>query len=160
VFIAVNERLGLVLLATPVKGIRPSKIYKAGDEMGKTVALAGFGPTGTIGAKDSRRDGKARAGVNTVDDVQSLTLALLIKPLDQASDLQGAAVAGYRGSPLYVDSGDGIYVAGIAASSQPAAEFGAANVFQRVSVAARWIEETMLEQAKRELDGLLGSPGS
>ena len=160
VFVPVNERLALVLLASPVKGVTPSAIYRGDDEKGKTVVIAGFGPSGAIGAGAPRRDGKARAGVNTVEDAQPLTLALRIKPPDDASDLQGAAVDGDRGSPLYIDNEDGVFVAGIAASSQPAAEFGAANVFQRVSTAARWIEETMLEQAKREMDGLLNSAGS
>ena len=160
VFVSVNERLGLVLLAAPAKGIAPNAIYQRSDENGKTVVVAGFGPTGAIGAGAPRRDGKARAGVNTVDETKPLTLALRIKPPDDASDLQGAVVEADRGSPLYIDNDEGVFVAGIAAASQPAAEFGATNVFQRVSTAARWIEETMLEQAKREMNRLLETTGS
>src|SRR5262249_199425 len=150
-----DKRFALLLLAAPMKSKRPNALYRRGDEAGKTVALASLGPSGTIGAAALRSDKRARAGINTIDAVTDPTLQLRIKTLDDASDLQGAATQGDRGSPLYIESEDGIFVAGIAAPSQPAAEFGASNVYLRVSTALAWIEDTMLEEATREMNQLL-----
>jgi hypothetical protein len=160
VFIAPNERLGLVLLAGPLRNTQVNPAYRGGDELGRTVALSSFGATGTIGAAGTRSDARRRAGVNTIDEVQGHTLGLRIKPLDNASDLQAAATDGDRGSPAYVENDDGIFVVGIAAASQPAASFGAVDSYVRTSTSFLWIEQTMLEQAKQEMNGLLGSPGS
>jgi hypothetical protein len=155
VFLAPDQRLGLVLLDAPVRGVQPNALYRGADEQGKTAVLASFGPTGTIGAPGTREEKLRRAGINTVDRVDAAMLGLRIKPLDDASDLQAAAVDGDRGSPLYVENDDGIFVIGIAAPSQPAAEFGASNLYARVSTALGWIEETMLEEAKGEMNRLL-----
>src|SRR5262249_12080557 len=146
VFTSPDKRFALLLLAAPVKSKRPSALYRGADEAGKTVALASSGPSGKIGEAAVRTDKRPRAGVNTVDAVTDSTLGLRIKPLDDASDLQGAATPGDRGSPLYIERDDDLLVAGIAAPSQPSAEFGATNVYLRVSTAVAWIEETMLEE--------------
>src|SRR5258706_12191653 len=98
--------VGLLLLRRGVRGIEPSRLYREGDESGKTVAIAGHG----------NADRRKRAAINTVDRVDARTLGLRVKPLDDASDLQGAAVPGDLGAPLFVEAPAGIFVAGVLTS--------------------------------------------
>ena len=131
--------IALVRLGKDVKGIEPTAIYRAEDESGKTVVIAGHG------------GGKKRAAINTVDRVTPLTLGLHIKPLDDASDLQGQATAAETGGPAYIESKGEILVAGILHGVADGWETHA-----RVSAFAPWIEATMLEVARKEADALMG----
>jgi len=159
VFTSPDQRFALLLLVEPMKSRRPSALYRARDEAGKTVVIASSGPTAKLGDTALHSDHRPRAGVNTVDAVADATLGLRIKALDDASDLQAVATGGDRGSALYIENEDGIFLAGIAAAAQPAAQIGATNAYLRVSTAVGWIEETMLEQAKRDMDRLLDDTG-
>ena len=134
-----DNDIGLVVLKKDVVGLEPTPIYRADDESGKTVIIAGHG------------GGKKRASINTVDRVTPLTLGLHIKPLDDASDLQGQATAPETGGPAYIDAGGEILVAGIL---QGVAEGWETHA--RVSAFASWIEGTMLEVARKEADALMG----
>lgn len=156
VFVSPDRRLGLVLLADAVRGIEPNALYRGSDERGKPVVIASHGPSGVLGGAATRTDARARAAINTIDRVTDGALELGIKPPDEASDLQGVAVDLDRGSPAYIETPEGLFVAGIAAPSQPEAQVGAFNVYLRISTAVAWIEEAMLEAAKQEMNRLLG----
>jgi len=132
--------VGLVFLRKGVPDIEPSRLYRGDDEAGKTVAIAGHG----------NADRKKRASINTIDRVEARTLGLRVKPLDDASDLQGRAVAGDIGAPLFIEAPAGIQVAGILASID-----GDWETYARVSVLAPWIEAVMLDATKREMESLM-----
>ncbi len=134
-----DNDIALVLLKKDVAGFEPTPIYRDGDETGKTVVIAGHG------------GGKKRASINTVDRVTPLTLGLHVKPLDDASDLQGQATAAETGGPAYIEAGGEILVAGILHGVDAGWETHA-----RVSAFASWIESTMLEVARKEADTLMG----
>jgi len=134
-----DNDIALVVLRKDVAGIEPTPIYRADDESGKTVAITGHG------------GGRKRASINTVDRVTPLTLGLHVKPLDDASDLQGQATAQETGGPAYIESGGEILVAGILHGVADGWETHA-----RVSAFAGWIEGTMLEFARKEADALMG----
>lgn len=127
--------VALLLLRTPVEGIEPSPPYAKGDENGKPVAFVGHG------------GGVARAAINTVDRVSADTLSLRSKPLDEASDLQGALTASEAGAPLFIEIDGEPFVAGIALDA------GAPwQSFARVSSFAQWIDDTIWTAAKSGTD--------
>jgi hypothetical protein len=132
--------VGLILLRKGVRGIEPSRLYREGDESGKTVAIVGHG----------NADRKKRAAINTVDRVQPRALGMRVKPLDEASDLQGAAVPDDAGAPMFVEAPSGFLVAGILASIA-----GDWESYVRVSALVPWIEATMLDVATKEAAALM-----
>lgn len=145
--------IALVHLKEPVRGIEPTRLYREADEAGKGVVIAASGPTGKLGDKaPARADGRKRAAINTVDRVTPRSLELRIKPLDDASDLQGAATPAESGWPAYIETGGGIFAAGIGSTTD-----GALERYARVSAFVAWIEGTMLEVAKEEAAALLGA---
>jgi len=129
--------VGLILLVKAVGDLEPSKLYREGDEAGKAVATVGHGSA----------DRKRRASINTVDRVEARTLALRVKPLDDASDLQGTATAADIGGPAFVEVADGIFVAGILTSIA-----GEWETYARVSALVPWIEAVMLDIATQEMN--------
>jgi hypothetical protein len=153
-----SSDLALVYLKRSVRGVAPTALYKADDEGGQAVVIAGHGPTGRIGAAATLADGKARAAINTVDRVSPKVLTLLVKKPDEASDLQGALSPGERGAPAFIQRKEDLFVAGIAIG--PDANDPNAQLYTRVSAFAPWIEATILKAAKEELRGQLEAPGS
>ncbi len=157
--------LALVLLRGPVKAIAPTPIYRASDEAGKPVVIVGHGYTGRIGEKPlagNRWDRRKRAAINTVDRVAPRTLELHIKGGDDASDLQGAATPGDGGGPAFIETPEGLFVAGIGCATEDTnadgivGNVGDQEIYARVSAFAAWIEAAMLEVAAREADRLMG----
>ena len=142
--------VALVLLRKGVTGIAPTLLYRDGDEIGKAVAVVGHGRSGKMGAASAGWDRKSRAAINTVDRVEPRTLELRLKPLDDASDLQGAATPTDVGAPAFTEVAAGIFVAGIYSESS-----GERETYARVSAFVPWIEAVMLDVAKREMDALL-----
>ncbi len=155
-----GPELGLLLLSTPVAGIEPTPIYRGHDENGKTVRIVGHGLTGKIGANppDAIRDRKRRAAINTVDRVTAWTLGLRIKGNDEASDLQGAAAPGDGGGPAFIETREGIFVAGVGLGTQDAngdgvlGNIGDWELYVRVSAFAGWIDEVMTRVAREALE--------
>jgi secreted trypsin-like serine protease len=154
--------IALILLARYVSGVAPTALYRDGDEGGKSVIIVAHGDTGKIGDKATRQDRKKRAAINTVDRVAPRVFMLLVKAGDDASDLQGALTDGESGAPAYLETKEKeIFVAGIASAPRDtnangAIDAGDAQVFVRVSAFAEWIDATMLQVAKEELDAELG----
>jgi hypothetical protein len=118
--------LALVFLRTPVADVEPSPVYRPRDEQGKPVAFVGHGR------------GAARAAINTVDRVDANSLSLRVKPLDEASDLQGSLTADELGAPLFIEVSEEPFVAGIAVDA--GREW---QTFARLSSYAAWIDDSM-----------------
>ena len=130
--------LALVHLAAPVEGIKPVPLYRHDDEATKAVVFVGHGATGVIGKAERREDFRARGAINTVDGVGAQTMEMRIKPGDDASDLQGALVPGEEGAAAYLETDDGLFLAGI--------YFGdgeKANRFSRISAFAGWLDSVI-----------------
>jgi hypothetical protein len=157
--------IALLLLKAHVKGVAPTPIYREKDEGGKPVVIVGHGYTGKIGDKPlpkERWDKKKRAAINTVDRLSPRTLGLLIKPAEEASDLQGAAAPGDSGGPAFIQTPDGLFVAGIGYATDDTnadgivGNVGDWEIYARVSAFASWIEAVMTDVAVKEADALLG----
>jgi hypothetical protein len=153
-----SSDLALVLLSKVAGGVTPTPLYRDDDEGGKGVVIVGHGDTGEIGGKTVRQDRKKRGAINTVDRVSPRTFALAVKAGDEASDLQGALTAGESGAPAYIETRDReLFVAGIASAAEDlnsngVIDAGDAQVFVRVSAFVPWIEATMLQAIKEELN--------
>lgn len=134
----------------------PSRLYRDTDEGGKTVVIVGHGASGRIGQAPAREasDRRKRAAVNTIDRVGKREFDLGIKPNDEASDLQGALGAGDFGGPAFIETREGLFVAGIASSAE-----GPWQSYVRVSTFVEWIEATMIAAARRDLDQMLDGAG-
>ena len=138
---AAND-LALVQLRTDVRGVAFTPIYRIADEAGATVVFAAHG----------HADGRKRAAINTVDHVGTLTLGLDMKPLDAASDLQGGLAPNETGAPLFIQTSEGLAVAGIAVHTD-----GKRDTYARVSAYAGWVDSVLLEVARKEAEELLGA---
>lgn len=157
--------IALLLLRAPVKGVEPTPIYRESDEGGKPVVIVGHGQTGKIGGQPlpaERWDKKKRAAINTVDRLSPRTLGLLIKPPEEASDLQGAAAPGDSGGPAFIQTAEGLFVAGIGYATEDTngdgivGNVGDWEIYARVSAFASWIEAVMTEVAVQDADALMG----
>ena len=152
--------IGLLFLGSGYRNadldFEPARLYRAGDEGGKTVVIVGHGANGKIGSPLAREssDHKKRAAVNTIDRLGNREFDLGIKAADQASDLQGALGVGDFGGPAFVETKEGLLVAGIATSAN-----GEWQTYVRVSTFVPWIEATMVDAARRDLDELLDGTG-
>ncbi|HST00114.1 MAG TPA: trypsin-like serine protease [Usitatibacter sp.] len=143
-----SSDIALLYLKKPVRGVKPTPLYKADDEGGQGVVIVGHGTA----------DGKARAAINTVDRVSPKVLTLLVKKPDEASDLQGALSPGDRGGPAYIQQKEDLFVAGVAIG--PDANDGNAQLYTRVSAFVPWIQKALDKAAKDELREQLETPGS
>jgi Trypsin len=148
--------------------IEPTPLYKEKDEGGKTVIVVGHGYTGKIGEKPlpkERWDRKKRAAINTIDRVSPRILALKIKPPDEASDLQGATAPGDSGCPLFLETREGLRVIGISTATDDTnangivGDAGDWELYARVSFFVAWIEATMVNVEKEELNDMLDASG-
>ena len=160
-----HSDIALLYLKSPVRGVEPTRLYRESDEGGKGVVIVGSGYTGKIGERPQpkeRWDRKKRAAINTVDRVSPRTLGLKIKPPGEASDLQGAAAPGDSGGPAFIETPDGLFVAGIGYATDDTNADGIVGnagdweIYARVSYFVPWIEATMLGVAIEEAKALLG----
>jgi hypothetical protein len=146
------DGIALVLLRAPLDDVEPTPIYRTSDEKGKTVVIVGYGAVGVIGSEAMTRAGPRLAAINTVDRVETTTLGLAVKKPDDASDLQGAAAPGDAGAPAFIETRDGLFVAGIARGPGGAGipKEGDVDLYARVSALAQWIDVAMFKAAAEE----------
>ncbi|MEP7261984.1 MAG: trypsin-like peptidase domain-containing protein [Usitatibacter sp.] len=136
-----HEGLGLVALKKDVKDVPFTPLFRGANEEGQTVVLVGHGG-----------DGRKRASINTIDVVSTQALGMRIKPLTEASDLQGMLTPAETGAPIFLQIGGDLTVAGIASGTD-----GTRETYERVSAFSLWIEATMVEVGRKEAEALLGA---
>ncbi len=148
---AAND-IGLVHLRGGIRvdDIEPLNLFRGDNEGGKAVVIVAHGSTGKIGSAERTNDRKARAAINTVDRIGARAFDMRVKPPDDASDLQGALTPGELGAPAIIETAQGLFVVGVAAATD-----GEWETYARVSAYASWIEATMVDTAKREVEQLL-----
>jgi hypothetical protein len=159
-----DSDIALILLKTDVPDVKPTPAYAGTNEAGKTVVIVGHGLTGKIGSKPlpkTQWDRKKRAGINTIDKVGTITLGIRIKPPEEASDLQAAAAPGDSGAPAFIETPEGLFVAGIGYATEDNGDgiignAGDWETYARVSAFYSWIQKTMLDVARVEAESLLG----
>jgi Trypsin len=149
-----SNDIALLFLARPVSGVAPTPLYADSDESDQGVVIVGHGASGKAGAAELSHDGRARAAINTVNRVEPRRLGLRLKEGDDRSDLQGAITPEETGGPAYIETKQGIFVAGIAIGTEEAWQN-----YARVSFYVPWIEGVMLDAVKQELNSTLDGSG-
>lgn len=151
-----DSDIALVFLRESVAGVEPAPIYRGSGEAGEAARVVGLGGTGRIGERDSKRDGRPRAAINTIDRVTPRALGLRLKGREDASDLQGALAPGDDGAPAFLEMDGRILVAGIASGTEDtngdgiAGSVGDWEAYARVSAFADWIDDVMSKAAVEE----------
>ena len=143
--------LALLQLGEAVRGAQPTPLYRAADEAGKTLVMVAHGTTGVHGKDERRKDGRARGAINTVERLSPLTLSVMVKPLDDASDLQGVLVPGEEGAAAYIQDEDGkLFVAGLYYG-----DVTVWNLFSRISAFAPWIDAVTVAAERDDQEKML-----
>ena len=136
--------LALVELADAVEGVKPIVLYRKSDEAGNAVVFVAHGATGVIGSPRRREDFRARGAINTIEGVSAQGFELRTKALDDASDLQGVLVPGEEGAGAYLETDDGLYLAGIYYGDGKDS-----NRFSRISAFAAWLDSVVQGNSTR-----------
>jgi hypothetical protein len=138
--------IALVFLREAVQGVTPVPASRDRDEIEEVVFIVGHGENGRIGEAARRSDGRKRAAINTVDRIAEKTLAVRLKPVIEASDLQGGVAPNEHGAPAFLERVGETTVVGVFSANE-----GDWQVFARVSSYADWIEQTMFREGVRPL---------
>jgi Trypsin len=136
--------LALLELATPVTGIAPLALHRAQDEMGKPLAIVGYGDFAAAGAPLVLTDGQRRAVMNAVADAGPKRLFFPFDAPPAGEPLEGMGAPGDSGGPALIEVGAVWQVAGVSSGSQgePGA-YGSTDIYVRVSSYLDWIDATL-----------------
>ena len=151
--------LALVEFESEVSHILPAEIYRRQDELDQVLSLVGWGFTG-IGTRGLlSNDGKMRRAENQVFEADRWLKFRFDDPRTEAAlDLEGIPGLGDSGGPALIESGGVFLVAGIAvgelqevisedstghSSSGQKGQYGAIEVYERVSNHYDWIDRTI-----------------
>lgn len=145
--------IALIRLETPVKGVRPARLYEKGDEAGKTIAFVGSGMTGDGNTGPVRGDGVWRAAENMIERTEAHAIVFRFDKPPAGSDLEGISGPGDSGSPALLEEKGQLYVVGTSSSnSSPRGgghcTYGTIETYGRVSTALGWIRTTMRAPGK------------
>lgn len=137
--------LALLQLATPVTGITPFALYRDRDELGQVLFIVGYGDFARAGTPWVRADHRRRAVTNRVNDAGPRRLFMMFDtPSEQATEFEGIGGPGDSGGPAVIERSGTRYVAGISSGAMgKPGQYGATDVYTRVSAYADWIEKAM-----------------
>jgi hypothetical protein len=136
--------LALLELATPVTGVTPLAPYRDRDELGKVVFIVGTGDFARAGTAWVRADGRRRAVTNRVEDAGPRRLFLRFDTGEAATEFEGIGGPGDSGGPAVIERDGKHFVAGISSGSMgKPGQYGATDVYTRVSSYIEWVEKGM-----------------
>jgi hypothetical protein len=148
-----RREMALFELDRPVENVEPLVAYENDDEGGKVVTFVGRGDSGTGLTGAVNKDHKLRAATNRVERVEGGMLVFIFNSPDDdnVTDHEGVSGPGDSGGPAFIDTPDGLRVAGlsVASSGRPPGRYGNTEFYSRVSTDITWIRETL---------GTTGSP--
>lgn len=145
-----NVDLALLRLAEPLE-IDPLPIYRASDELGRTILLPGWGGSGNGLDGLSLEDGLFRIAENRIDAARDGWLIWGFDDprsgLGRALALEGISGPGDSGGPALVTTPNGLAVAGIGAAQRTFGRaeglYGAEEYFVRLSEYGAWIDSVI-----------------
>ena len=145
-----NHDIAVVRLAEEVEGATPHALFEGSDEEGATLVLVGRGihATATEGEPGGSTDGLLRRATNVVASTSDLWIEVLFEdPAGTAAitDLEGVGAAGDSGGPAFLETADGLVIAGLNSFGVPPpggeiGHYGASDFSTRVSRYVDWIE--------------------
>ncbi len=138
--------LALLQLRWPLKNAKSAPFYKARDELGKSIMLAGKGTTGDGISGDSIQDGVLRAATNTINDVDENWLVFTFNQAQEATDLEGVSGSGDSGGPAFILQSNIPFLAGVSCCQEAERQgsYGAIENYARVSTHINWLENHFL----------------
>jgi len=155
----IKNDLALLKLVESVHIITPTPPYENSDEVGKVMKLAGYGHigNGVDGVTDEcfpcELHGVDNYIFNANDDL--LGIKFDNPNTGESLPLEGVSAPGDSGGPLFIDTENGRFVAGI--SSHGGTFYGELEGFTRVSTHLDWIKEIMGAAYPGNYDGPLYS---
>lgn len=152
--------IALVHLERPVSA-EPIPLFRGDDELGQRVVLVGRGDTATgiTGQDGATLDFETRRATNTVFDVTSRWIKFRFDaPSDPGvTELEGISGDGDSGGPAFIDSDDGLRIAGISAyqdaSGARLGKYGVTEVYTRVSRYQSFVDEVTGDDWDGEYQG-------
>lgn len=143
--------IALLRFRAPISHVAPLPIYRSDDEVGRIIAMPGWGGMGNGQAGLGVEDGLFRVAENIVDGAEAGRLFWRFDapgPKSRALTLEGISGPGDSGGPALVKTPGGWAVAGISSSqdTKGGAEgrYGVDEYFVRVSKVAAWIDGHVL----------------
>jgi hypothetical protein len=122
----------------------PFELYRDRDELGQVLFIVGTGDFARVGTPWIRADGSRRAVTNRVDDAGPRRLFLTFDMGDAATEFEGIGGPGDSGGPAVLERGGKRFVAGVSSGSMgKPGQYGAIDVYTRVSSYIDWIEKSM-----------------
>ena len=144
-----NYDIALIRLNTAVTSADPYPLYRAEDEVGMTLTLVGRGlhATGLEGEAGATDDQQLRRATNTVTQANKQWLEVHFEAPGEAgiTDLEGVGAGGDSGGPAFVETADGLFIAGLnswgdGSGSIKVGQYGAQDYSTRISQFTDWID--------------------
>lgn len=146
----------LLELEKAVPGVKKIVLHAGDQEVGKRVWIGGFGLSGP--ARKITGRGKFHAGHNRIDKIRNGKLTIsLSRPDDATAEKDESTISLLdSGSPMFVETGDGWELAGIASTASNSADpgYGDRGSYARVSTVRKWIMEKLGTMSVGEAGGL------
>ena len=135
--------IALLRLSEEVRDVKPIPLYQNFDEAGQVAVLVGRGGTGNGLKGVIHIDDKLRGARNKIEWTNEQVIAFEMDDPATALDLEGVGGPGDSGGPAYLETDEGIFLAGV--SSYGAWFYGDFDHYVRVSKYVDWITATMTE---------------
>jgi hypothetical protein len=151
---AAMDDIALLRLAAPVNDVKPVRLYRGSNELGKLVKLYGKGVTGNGLSgenKDSPHRGKLRRAYNTIISADGKWLGYRFDSGAAALPLEGQLGNGDSGGPVLVQVDGAWQLAGLADRTYWSGDFagyrrgiyGQLTYHVRISHYAAWIDSIL-----------------
>jgi hypothetical protein len=150
--------VALLKLSMPITEIKPVPIYPKQDEAKQIATLVGHYITGTgKTGPDKKMKKEMRGATNRIETTNDYWLYFTFDAPDSktVTDLEGVSGPGDSGAPAYITAGGKLFVAGVSSRSRDANKdgiepaYGDEDLYARVSLYKKWIEETMQLKANK-----------
>ena len=155
---AIGTDLAMLHLLEPA-GVAPAEIYEGQNELDTPLLIMGWGNTGT-GLNDKRRnDHRFRIARNQVTRAAAWLEFVFddpVGPLSEALNLEGMPGPGDSGGPAFIDTANGMQLAGVARGelqgelSRPQGLYGAVAIYERVSLHSQWLKQVISGEMDRK----------
>lgn len=139
--------IALLRFARPVLHVAPVPLYRGYDEVGRVIAMPGWGGTGNGKTGLGTEDGLFRVAENIVDGAEDGRLRWKFDapgPKSRAITLEGISGPGDSGGPALLQTPQGWALAGVSSAQDtmggPEGLYGVEEVFVRVSEFTGWID--------------------
>ena len=138
--------LALLKLRTAATHVRPVKLYKTTDEVGREVLVAGWGDPGDGLVGASKGDGKFRVAENRVERTEAGRIIFTFDAPDSGRALpyEGISGPGDSGGPALVMTPQGWAIVGVSSAQRIKGDkeglYGAEEIYVRMSDYAAWID--------------------